>query len=154
MIGPGTLMKQRHSQRPTPLTRVSFTLVTLLSGLMRHSRWPRRSHIPVSINTRYEYFCWLIILLTNLDFVENTDPTQEYIDAAKPKVLEHMMYGAARLAALMVDIYGSKQEDNASCMTPGSLCNPFDDLCCLKNCTSGGVCGHAAFTIPDAFLQW
>lgn len=42
------------------------------------------------------------------NFVENTDPTQEYIDAAKPKVLEHMVYGAARLAALMVDIYGSK----------------------------------------------
>ena len=43
------------------------------------------------------------------DFVANTDPDQAYIDAAKPKVLEHMMYGGARLAALMVDIYGNNE---------------------------------------------
>ena len=95
--------------------------------------------------------------MTILDFVENTDPDQAYIDAAKPKVLEHMMYGGSRLAALMVDIYGTKQEDNATCTTPGGLCNPFMDTCCLKNCTAGGVCGHAAFVIPgtekEFFLQ-
>jgi len=41
------------------------------------------------------------------DFVEGQDPDQAYIDFAKPLVLKHMMYGGARLAALMVDIYGN-----------------------------------------------
>ena len=35
------------------------------------------------------------------------------------------------------------QKSNDTCGTPGSLCNPFMDTCCLKNCTAGGICGHA-----------
>lgn len=41
------------------------------------------------------------------DFVEGQDPDQAYIDKAKPVLEEHMMLAANRLAALMVDIYGS-----------------------------------------------
>lgn len=42
-------------------------------------------------------------------FENGEDPDQEYRDAATPVILERMMYGGARLAALMVDIYGSEQ---------------------------------------------
>jgi len=42
-----------------------------------------------------------------IDFVEGQDPDQDYIDKAKPALEEHMMLAANRLAALMVDIYGS-----------------------------------------------
>ena len=41
------------------------------------------------------------------DFVEGQDPDQDYIDENLPKMHKHMMYGAARLAALMVNIYGT-----------------------------------------------
>ena len=42
-----------------------------------------------------------------IDFVAGQDPDQAYIDKALPATYEHMMLGANRLAALMVDIYGS-----------------------------------------------
>ena len=42
-------------------------------------------------------------------FVDGEDPDQDYIDAALPIIEEHMMLGAHRLAALMVDIYGSSE---------------------------------------------
>jgi len=48
------------------------------------------------------------------DFVEGQDPDQAYIDAAMPLIEEHIMYGADRLAALMVDIYGN----NSAIPTP------------------------------------
>ena len=44
-----------------------------------------------------------------LAFVADTDPDQDYIDAALPIIEAHMMLGANRLAALMVDIYGSSE---------------------------------------------
>lgn len=40
------------------------------------------------------------------DFVEGEDPDQEYIDKALPILEERLMFGGARLAALMVYIYG------------------------------------------------
>ena len=48
-----------------------------------------------------------LFYILSIDFVENTDPDQDYIDAALPILEAHMMTGASRLAALMVDIYGS-----------------------------------------------
>ena len=44
-----------------------------------------------------------------LAFVDGEDPDQDYIDAALPIIKQHMMLGANRLAALMVDIYGSSE---------------------------------------------
>lgn len=44
------------------------------------------------------------------DFTENTDLSQAYIDRGLKKCKKHMMYGAARLAALMVDIYGTSAQ--------------------------------------------
>ena len=41
-----------------------------------------------------------------IDFVEGEDPDQEYIDKALPILEERLMFGGARLAALMVYIYG------------------------------------------------
>lgn len=43
------------------------------------------------------------------DFVDGEDPDQDYIDAGMPIIKKHMMLGANRLAALMVDIYGSSE---------------------------------------------
>ena len=45
-------------------------------------------------------------LCARLGFVENEIPDQEYIDRAIPVLEERMVYAGARLAALMVDIYG------------------------------------------------
>ena len=42
--------------------------------------------------------------------MEGEDPDQDYIDKALPVIEEHMMLGANRLAALMVDIYGSSSQ--------------------------------------------
>ena len=47
------------------------------------------------------------MILIFIDFVDGEDPDQDYIDAALPTLEEHLMAGANRLAALMVDIYGS-----------------------------------------------
>lgn len=44
------------------------------------------------------------------DFVAGEDPDQAYIDASMDELESHIMYGAARLAALMVDIYGSNAQ--------------------------------------------
>lgn len=92
------------------------------------------------------------------NFVANTDPDQAYIDAAKPKVLEHMMYGGARLAALMVDIYGKSKETNGGCYAVGEDCSAIErtsvDPCCPANpCQSDKKCGPNAFEIPDFFLH-
>ena len=92
-----------------------------------------------------------------IDFVANTDPDQAYIDAAKPKLLEHMMYGGARLAALMVDIYG-KSNENDGCYAEGHDCSDIQrtgkDLCCPgTTCADLKKCGRNAFEIPDFFLH-
>ena len=41
------------------------------------------------------------------DFVEHVLPTDEYEAAAKPIIEERLMFGGARLAALIEEIYGS-----------------------------------------------
>ena len=45
-----------------------------------------------------------------VDFVEGEDPDQAYIDENLGAIEQHMMLGGARLAALMVDIYGTSAE--------------------------------------------
>ncbi len=42
-----------------------------------------------------------------IGFVEGEDPDQDYIDKAQPVIEEHLMYGGARLAALVQDIYST-----------------------------------------------
>ena len=70
--------------------------------------------IPAAITCLKERNCPFTALLTILSFfcvafVDGEDPDQDYIDAALPIIEEHMMLGAHRLAALMVDIYGSSE---------------------------------------------
>ncbi len=42
-----------------------------------------------------------------IGFVEGEDPDQDYIDKAQPVIESHLVYGGARLAALMTDIYSA-----------------------------------------------
>ena len=65
--------------------------------------WPYRSSLcPTSSNSGFD--------VASIDFTENTDLSQAYIDRGLKKCKKHMMYGAARLAALMVDIYGTSAQ--------------------------------------------
>ena len=41
------------------------------------------------------------------DFVAGQDPDQAYIDTAMPDLKQRLVLGGARIAALMVDIYGN-----------------------------------------------
>ena len=45
------------------------------------------------------------------DFVTGEDPDQAYIDQALDELEQHMMYGAQRLASMMIDIYGTQQAE-------------------------------------------
>lgn len=46
-----------------------------------------------------------------IDWEFNTALTQDYIDVALPALQQHMMYGSARLAALIEDIYGDSNQE-------------------------------------------
>ena len=46
-------------------------------------------------------------------FVAGADPDQDYIDNAMPPLKAHMMMASERLAALIVDIYGSSSTEEA-----------------------------------------
>ena len=48
------------------------------------------------------------------DFVEGEIPDQDYQDQAKPIIDKQLMLGGARLADLMVDIYGSNRANKTN----------------------------------------
>ena len=48
------------------------------------------------------------------NFVNHEVPSDSYKDAAKPIIEERLMFGGARLAALIEDIYGSSSEESVT----------------------------------------